>query len=292
MGLAWQQGPLATRAVGQFLVAEPLPERLLFVEPLRRRMRVRFGGKWVADSEDVILLHEPGRYPVAFFPLADVGDSVLVPEGRTTEHRELGATAWFGVHAGDQRAQRSAWQYTGLPAYATVLRDRVAFAWRSMDAFYEEDERIVGHAADPYHRIDLRRTSRHLVVRDGDRVLAETRRPVALYESGFAPRWYVPRDDIDVSALAPVQDQTFCPYKGLASYYDIGGRKRAAWSYLEAWPEVAEVSGWVSFEPDIVDVYLDDRKLALEPGQAVVPHGIDRGLDPDELRQRGDTAGH
>ena len=39
-----------------------------------------------------------------------------------------------------------------------------------MDAFYEEDERIVGHAADPYHRIDIRQTSRHLVVRDGDRV--------------------------------------------------------------------------------------------------------------------------
>jgi uncharacterized protein (DUF427 family) len=290
MGLAWQQGPLATGSVGQFLVAQPLPERLLFAEPLRRRMRVQFGGQWVADSEDVVLLHEPGRYPVAFFALADVGEGVLVPETRTTKHRELGTTAWFSVHAGDEQAQRSAWQYTDLPAYANVLRDRVAFAWRFMDAFYEEDERIVGHAADLYHRIDIRRTSRDLVVRDGDRVVAETRRPVALYESGFAPRWYVPRDDVDASALAPVEGQTFCPYKGLASYYDVGERKRAAWSYLEAWPEVAGVSGWVSFEPDIVDVYLDGRKLDLEPGQAVVPHGIDRGLDPDELRQRSAAA--
>ena len=62
MGLAWQQGPLATRAVGHFLVANPLPERLLFAEPLRRRMRVRFGGQWVVDSEDVVLLHEPDHY--------------------------------------------------------------------------------------------------------------------------------------------------------------------------------------------------------------------------------------
>lgn len=290
MGLAWQQGPLATRSVGQFLVAEPLPERLLFAEPLRRRMRVQFGGQWVADSEDVVLLHEPGRYPVAYFPLADVREGVLVSESRTTEHRELGATAWFAVHAGDKQTQRAAWEYTDLPAHANVLRDRVAFAWRSMDAFYEEDERIVGHAADPYHRIDIRRTSRHLVVRDGDRVVAETQHPVALYESGFAPRWYVPRDDIDTSA--PVEGQTFCPYKGLANYYDIGERNHAAWSYLEAWPEVAAVSGWVSFEPDIVDVYLDGRRLALEPGQTVVPHGVDRGLDPDELRQRNGTADH
>jgi uncharacterized protein (DUF427 family) len=161
-----------------------------------------------------------------------------------------------------------------------------------MDAFYEEDERIVGHAADPYHRNDIRQTSRHLVVRDGDRVIAEARRPVVLYESGFAPRWYVAREDIDQSALTPVEGQTFCPYKGLASYYDIGQHKRAAWSYLEAWPEVARVSGFVSFEPDIVDVYLDSRKLALEPGQAVIAHGTDRGLDPDEVRQRSVAADH
>jgi uncharacterized protein (DUF427 family) len=295
MGLAWQQGPLATRSVGHFLVADPLPERLLFAEPLRRRMRVWFGGQWVVESEHVVLLHEPDRYPVAFFPLDHVREGVLAPETHTTRHRELGPTAWFSVRVGDKHAQRAAWQYTDLPSYATMLRDRVAFAWRSMDAFYEEDERIVGHAADLYHRIDIRQTSRHLVVRDGDRVIAETRRPIVLFESGFAPRWYVSRDDIDQLALTPVEGQTFCPYKGLASYYDIGPHKRAAWSYPEAWPEVARVSGFVSFEPDLVDVYLDSRKLALEPGQAVFPHGIDRGLDPDEVGQHGvpaDPFGH
>ena len=164
-------------------------------------MRVRFGGQWVVDSEDVVLLHEPDRYPVAYFPLDRVREGVLVSETRTTSHRELGPTAWFTVRAGGKDAQRAAWQYTDLPEYAAILRDRVAFAWRSMDAFYEEDERIVGHAADLYHRNDIRQTSRHLVVRDGDRVIAETQRPIVLYESGFAPRWYVPRDDIDQSAL-------------------------------------------------------------------------------------------
>jgi len=107
MGLAWQQGPLAPRAVGHFLVPEPLPQRLLYAEPLRRRMRVRFGGEWIADSEDVLLLHEPGHYPVAFFPLADVRSGVLVAEDRTTQHRELGDTAWFTVTAGDRSAARA-----------------------------------------------------------------------------------------------------------------------------------------------------------------------------------------
>jgi uncharacterized protein (DUF427 family) len=288
MGLSWQQGPLGTGPVGRFLTPEPLPQRLLYVEPLRRRMRVRFAGMWVADSEDVLLLHEPGRYPVAYFPIADVRDGALVDENRTTQHRDLGDTAWFTVAAGDEHAGHAAWRYVALPEYAGELRDRVAFAWRAMDAFYEEDERIVGHAADPYHRIDIRRTSRHLVVTDGERVIADTTRPVALYESGFAPRWYVPREDVDESALTPADGQTFCPYKSLASYYDIGDRTGAAWSYLRAWPEVARVSNLVSFEPDKIDVYLDGTKLALEPGQTVIPHGIDRGLDPEEILDRAD----
>ena len=79
MGLAWQQGPLAPGAIGRFLVPDPLPERLLFAEPLRRRMRVLFGGDWIADSEGVVLLHEPGRYPVAYFPRADIAADALEP---------------------------------------------------------------------------------------------------------------------------------------------------------------------------------------------------------------------
>ena len=63
MGLSWQQGPLATRAVGRFLVPDPLPERLLFAEPLRRRMRVRFGGAWIADSEDGNAVKAMGVWP-------------------------------------------------------------------------------------------------------------------------------------------------------------------------------------------------------------------------------------
>ncbi|MBB3603423.1 uncharacterized protein (DUF427 family) [Mycolicibacterium sp. BK556] len=283
MGLAWQQGPLAAAAVGHFLTARPLPPRLLYAEPLRRRMRVRFGGHWIADSEEVVLLHEPGRYPVAYFPRDAVDPGVLVAEEQWTEHEDLGQTAWFTVTARDRSARRAAWCHAALPEHAAVLDARVAFAWRAMDAFYEEDDRIVGHAADPYHRIDIRATSRHLVVHDGARVIADTRRPMVLYESGFAPRWYVPRADIDISTLVPADGQTFCPYKGLASYYTVGERIRAAWSYPDAWPEVAAVRGFVSFEPDKIEVALDGNRLRLEPGQTVLPHGIDRGLDPDEL---------
>src|SRR5262245_37288389 len=286
VGLSWQQGPLSPGAIGRFVVPEPLPKRLLYVEPLRRRMRVRFGGAWIADSEHAFVLFEPGRYPVAYFPESDISPDALARTEHTTQHPDLGLTVWYAVRAGERSAPRGASQHIDLPAYARDLRGRVAFAWRAMDAFYEEDERIRGHAADAYHRIDIRQTSRHLVVRHGDRMVADTTRPLVLYESGFAPRWYVMRADVDQSQLTAVEQQTFCPYKGLCSYYDIGDARQAAWSYREAYPEVGRISDLISFEPDIVSVHIDGLQIHLEPGQSVIPHGPDRELSVEEILTR------
>jgi uncharacterized protein (DUF427 family) len=273
MGLSWQQGPLGRNPIGQFLVPA-MPARLLYAEPLRRRLRAELGGRTVVQSDDAVLLFEPGRYPVAYFPREDFAPGVLQPSERRTHHPDLGETAWFEV-AG---APRAAWEHVALPPYAAILEDKVALAWRAMDAFYEEDDRIVGHAADPYHRIDVRHSSRHLVVRAGERVVADTTTPLVLYESGFAPRWYVPRADVVADALTSVDHRTFCPYKGIASYYDIGGVRRAAWSYRAPIDDMAAIGDMVSFEPDRVEVTLDGERLEPAPGQSVVAHGIDRDL--------------
>ena len=277
MGLSWQQGPLGRNPNGQFLVPG-LPERILYAEPLRRRLRAELGGRTVVQSDDAVLLFEPGRYPVAYFPRADFADGALQPIDHRSEHRDLGTTAWFEVVGGTRNAARGAWQHVALPAHAGLLADKVALAWRAMDGFYEEDERILGHASDPYHRIDIRRTSRHLVVRAGDRVIADTTRPLVLYESGFAPRWYVPRSDVILDALTAVELQTFCPYKGIASYYDIGETRHAAWSYRAPFDDMAAIGDLVSFEPDRVDITLDGERLEPQPGQSVTAHGIDRDL--------------
>src|SRR5882724_9055169 len=104
MGLSWQQGPLSPGAIGRFLVPEPLPKRLLYAEPLRRRMRVRFGGSWIADSEDVLLLFEPGHYPMAYFLETDVSPGTMERTGHTTRHPDLGVTSWYAVRAGEKSA--------------------------------------------------------------------------------------------------------------------------------------------------------------------------------------------
>ena len=277
MGLSWQQGPLGRNPNGQFL-APAMPERVLYAEPLRRRLRAELGGRTIVESDDAVLLFEPGRYPVAYFPRADFAEGALKPIEHRSQHRDLGETAWFEVVGDTRQATRAAWQHIALPAHAAMLDDHVALAWRAMDGFYEEDERILGHASDPYHRIDIRRSSRHLVVRSGDQVIADTTAPLVLYESGFAPRWYVPRADVVADALTADELQTFCPYKGIASYYDIGDARQAAWSYRAPFDDMAAIGDLVSFEPDRVEVTLDGERLQQEPGQNVTAHGIDRDL--------------
>jgi uncharacterized protein (DUF427 family) len=281
MGLSWQQGPLGRNPNGQFLVPA-MPKRVLYAEPLRRRLRAELGGSIVVQSDDAVLLFEPGRYPVAYFPLADFADGALRPSDHRSKHSDLGETAWFEVVGGSRQAARGAWQHVALPDHAAILEGKGALAWRAMDGFYEEDDRILGHAADPYHRIDIRRTSRRLVARAGDRVVADSGNPLVPYESGFAPRWYVPRADVVAEALTGVDLQTFCPYKGIASYYDIDGIRHAAWSYRAPFDEMATIGDLVSFEPDKVDVTLDGERLELEPGQNVTSHGMDRNLSIDE----------
>jgi uncharacterized protein (DUF427 family) len=284
MGLSWQQGPLGRNPTGILVSATPMPERVLYLEPLRRRMSVKLGGRTIVRSDDALLLFEPARYPVAYFPIGDVDQGVLEPSRHETTHPDLGRTTWSDVVGGDgEVTKRGAWQHVDPPEQARALGDMVALAWRLMDAFYEEEERILGHAADPYHRIDIRRTTRHLVVRAGDQLIADSHAPVVLYESGFAPRWYVPHADIASDALEPVDGQTFCPYKGLASYYDVGDARAAAWSYRAPFQEVERIAGMVSFYSEKVKVTIDGKRLEAAPGQAVLAHGADRNLSVDEV---------
>lgn len=133
-----------------------------------------------------------GRYPVAYFPIDDIRDGVLNAEDRVTRHGDLGEMQWYTLVAGGREVPHAAWQHTTLPSYATDLTRRVAFGWRAVDVFYEEEN------------------------------ASSARRAVRV---GLRPALVCDRDDID------------------------------------------------------------DQKLHSEPGQTVVAHGIDRGLDPEEVLQ-------
>jgi uncharacterized protein (DUF427 family) len=164
-------------------------------------MRVRFGGIWIADSEDVILLFEPGHYPMAYFPKSDVSADTLELTEYTTQHHELGLTRGTSF----ERVRKARREERGSMSTCRTTRANYRDVWPSLGPPWTPSTKKTNEswamAADSYHRIDIRQTSRQIVVQHRDRIIADTKRPLALYESGFAPRWYVPRADVDESAL-------------------------------------------------------------------------------------------
>ena len=137
----------------------------------------------------------------------------------------------------------------------------VVVDWKAMDRWYEEDEEVIGHPRDPYHRVDILQSSRHVRVELDGEVLADTRRPRLLFETRFPPRYYIPPEDVRMDVLVPTETHTVCPYKGVASYWaaTVGGRTHpdVAWAYPDPLPESQKIRGHLSFYDDRVDLVVD-----------------------------------
>src|SRR5262249_33953029 len=144
---------------------------------------------------------------------------------------------------------------------APFIKDLVAFYFDRMGRWLEEGEVIGVHPRDPYHRVDVVSTDRHIrVLLDGE-VLADTNRALALFESNLPPRWYIPRDDVSAE-LEGSDTVTRCPYKGTASYYSVklaGGAdgKDLIWYYESPLAEVGRITGLLCFFNEKVDIELD-----------------------------------
>ncbi len=131
-----------------------------------------------------------------------------------------------------------------------------------MDAWYEEDEEVFVHPRDPYHRLDVLHASRHVRISLDGELLAESIRPVVLFETGLPPRYYLPPDDARTELLEPSDAHSRCPYKGLASYYSVkvGGDagRDLVWYYPEPLREVEKIAGRLAFYNERVDLEIDD----------------------------------
>jgi uncharacterized protein (DUF427 family) len=132
-------------------------------------MRVRFGGTWIADSDDVVLLHEPARYPVAYFPVGAVADGVLEPGEHTTRHQDLGVTAWYTVRAATQSKPRAAWQHTELPGYADI-GDAYRAAWSYEDA-WTDVRRVSGLVSFEPDKVEVHLDGARLRLEPGQSVI-------------------------------------------------------------------------------------------------------------------------
>jgi len=226
------------------------------LEPSSRWVRVRFAGQVVADSRRVLLLREPGRVPVYYFPRGDIQAAALVPAGHLEPCPREGATCWT-LRVGDRAAEHAAWEYPAPPADRLALRDHVTFEWAKMDAWFEEDDEVYVHARDPYKRVDVLHSSRHVRVVVAGEVVADSRRPALLFETGLPTRYYVTKADVRMDLLEPTETETRCPYKGVASYYSarIGATvvPDIAWCYRHPIPECSKIENLVCFYNEHVD---------------------------------------
>ncbi len=218
MSLTTGRGPLSARPAGRFTA--PMPAAVTYLEPHRRRVRGIRDDETVIDSERALLVHRPGRPPTYAFPAGDVDGVAAQPEG-------------------------------DAPGYVTV-------AWDAVDAWFEEDEQVFGHPRNPYHRVDCLRSGRWLRVEAAGATLVDTTDTLAVYETALEPRLYVDARFVRMELLRPSTTQTYCPYKGTATYWTacIGDTvlDDVAWSYEDPLPESAALQHYLSFDDSRVTV--------------------------------------
>ena len=191
---------------------------------------------------------------------------LLRPTDYTVAQGEQAAVARWNLELDGRKVENAAWSYTGTDPEHAPLKDHVAFFWNKVDAWYEEDDEVFVHARDPYHRVDVLNSSRHVrVVVDGLTV-AESSRPRLLFETGLPTRYYIPKVDVRMDVLEPTDTTTACPYKGRASYWSVkvGDRllKDLAWGYPAPIPECPKIENLVSFYNEKVDIYVDGELQA------------------------------
>ena len=264
MSLTKGTGPFGEHPAGAFNFDPHPPEHVLYLERTPRRVRVLLAGRTVADSDAVRVLHPPGRTPTYLFPPEHVRTELLGPGERRQSDPGMGARTYWTVTGGDARAEDAAYAWESPPPAAAAIAGLIAFDWDSVRVF-EEDEEVFVHPRDPYTRIDVLRSSRHVRVTVDGTVVAESTRPRMLLESGLPERWYLPREDVRTDLLEPSPTTTRCPYKGLAHYWSLraAGRyeKDLVWSYPEPFSDAEAVRDLLCFPQDRVDV-----EVRHEPG--------------------------
>lgn len=238
-------------------------------ETLDRRIRARLDGATVVDTTRAVLVWEPGRISPSYaVPEGDVHADLIpapsadaapagavlhpgVPFGQhSTPGEPLSLDHGGRVHAG------AAFRPADADLAGLVILDFGAF-----DAWLEEDDPLVAHARNPYHRVDVRPSRRDVRIEVDGRVLASTVRPTLVFETQLPSRFYVPRPDV-VAEMVPSSRVSACAYKGVARYWTVGGVRDAAWSYERPVADASRLAGLIGFWNELVDIFVDGERRA------------------------------
>jgi uncharacterized protein (DUF427 family) len=219
MSLTSGKGPFGASRVGWS--SPPLPDGdIAWIEPHPRRIRAERDGRTVIDTEKALLVHRPGRMLAYAFPVAEVGD---LP------------------HEAEPEA----------PGFVTV-------PWDAVDTWFEEGRQLVTYPPNPYHRVDLHPTCRRLTITVAGTTLVDTDDTLILFETALEPKLYVDPAHVRTDLLRRTETTSWCNYKGWASYWaaEIDGTvvEDVAWSYEDPLPESSRIAGFLSFDPEKVEL--------------------------------------
>ncbi|MEM7340626.1 MAG: DUF427 domain-containing protein [Actinomycetota bacterium] len=234
------------------------PRHRILFDDFPRRVRARFGGETMFDTTAGKQLHESNIPPVLYVPVGDVRMDLLTATDLSTHCPFKGDAAYWTITVGDRSAENAVWGYPTPVEGAEWLDGYVAFYWEKLDAWFDEDEEVHGHLRDPYHRVDARRSSRRVVVRNGEELIASSSRPIVVSETGFPNRYYLPVADVAAERLVSSTTTTHCPYKGFSTYWSIdGGTTDAAWSYEAPFEAMNQAAGHLCFMGEGITTEVD-----------------------------------
>lgn len=227
------------------------------VETGQKRVRVYLRGKLVADTLRPLLVWEVPYYPTYYVPLTDVRAD-LDPNGISEHSPSRGDATGYDVAVDGLRAEGAALRYLDSPLIElkdAVRLDIAAFDW------FEEDEQVFVHPRDPYSRVDILGSSRHVRVEIDGVTVADSHSPRILFETGLPARYYLPLTDVRMDLLTASDTHTSCPYKGTADYWNVRvgdtDHPDVVWIYRTPLPESQKVAGLACFYNEKVEIYLD-----------------------------------
>ncbi|KAI3615050.1 hypothetical protein WG66_016924 [Moniliophthora roreri] len=226
------------------------------IEPCLKRVRALFGGQFIIDTHKAKLVWEHAYYPFYYFPREEVQDQYLQGKKTGSDGVEM-----YDIVVGKHTAPQAVTVFT-----QGKLAGLLKIDFRAMDAWFEEDEQVFVHPKDPYKRVDVLQSSRHVRVEVNGVEVANTHKPRFLYETGLPVRTYIPKTDCKIGLLVPSDLTTECPYKGTANYYNIlispneSPVSNVVWWYRNPNLECAAVQGFVAFYDEKVDVWIDGEK--------------------------------
>jgi len=241
------------------------------IEPCPRRIRAFFGGEAIVDTTGAVYLYETRHLPVYYVPVDDVRADLIEPTTHTSRCPFKGDASYWSIAVGDRRSENAIWGYRQPIESCPDISGYVAFFWDRVDAWFEEDEEVFAHPRDPYHRVDVLDSSRHVEVYAGGVKVADSRRPRLLFETDEPTRYYLPKLDVDMERLQSTGRLSVSAYLGEARYWSIGdGEELAAdvaWSYARPAVGAEKIANLVAFADEKVERVVVDGVEQPRPGR-------------------------